>query len=248
MSAPNVDLEQEEAPDTTQDIDTTSEGGNIETQNQAPAIDFQALYRESLAERRRQEEELERLRGERNKPAQSQDEDITDDYFEKHGTAKGVAAIVETKVAKLLQQSLGDIGELSQDFKRGKQIASAEEKFYQEFPQLLGWKDQLSSSVRGFLSNAPNVDIGTYRQVALSTIGALTVQNLNAQPQKPNTPQSPSVPSAPTQRTNTQTKAPIRKMSEFERSAMKRAGYDPNKREDVDAFWAIVDGEEGVTV
>jgi hypothetical protein len=29
---------------------------------------------------------------------------------------------------------------------------------------------------------------------------------------------------------------------------MKRAGFDPNKREDVDSFFAIVNNDEGITV
>jgi hypothetical protein len=256
MNVPNLETNDETATDQHEGadhIDTPQEGVSIEeqtTQPAAPQIDWTSLYRESLAERRRMEEELDRLRSERNAPQNPQHVEITDEYFEKHGTAKGVTSIVESTVAKLLRESLGDIGELSQDFKRGKQLATAEEKFYQEFPQLTGYKDQLSPTVRQFLSNAPSVDSNTYRQVALSAIGALTVQNLNNPPAPQNTPtkEAPSVPSAPAPRNGGQIRKPVRKLTEMERSAMRKNGFDPNKAESIDEFFALVENDEGVTV
>lgn len=255
MPVPNMEqndeplLDEQEGAD---HIDTQQESVNIDQQNTTPtpSIDFSALYRDSLAERRRMEDELERLRNERNAPQNPQHVEVTDEYFEKHGTAKGVTAVVESTVAKLLRESLGDIGELSQDFKRGKQMASAEEKFYQEFPQLMGYKEQLSPTVRQFLSNAPSVDVTTYRQVALSAIGALTVQNLSNTPAPQPTPtkEAPSVPSTPVPRAGSQIRKPIRKLTEMERSAMRKSGFDPNKAESIDEFFALVDNDEGVTV
>ena len=257
MTAPNFETNDETEttnPEGADPIDSSPEGANIQPQNtppQPPAIDFAALYRESVAERRRLEEERERLLAERNAP-QHQDPEITDEYFEKHGTAKGVKTIVESTVSKLLRETLGDVGEISQDFKRNKQIASAEEKFYQDFPNLFVVRGQLSSTVRQLLSNAPNVDSGTYRQVALATIGALTAQgfnpNSNTPAAQPQTPSTPSVPSAPSPRSVPPTRKTVRKLTEFERSAMKRAGFDPNKSDDIDGFFAMVENDEGVTV
>lgn len=258
MTAPNMELSDDTTLDQNDGADHIDGGDgtpNIEPQNTAPAIpqiDYAALYRESVAERRRLEEEADRLRQAQQQPKQQfADEEITDEYFEKHGTAKGVKTIVESVIAKQLRESLGDIGELSQDFKRGKQIASAEERFYQEFPQLIGYKDQLSATVRPFLNNAPNVDVNTYRQVALSAIGALTVQNLTQQQNAPANTQpqaTPSVPSAPAPRGGTQIRKPVRKLTEFERTAMRKAGFDPNKSESIEEFFKIVEGDDGVTV
>lgn len=257
MTAPNLELnddptlEQNDGADHIDGGDTTP---NIESQNPAPVvpqIDYAALYRESVAERRRLEEEADRLRQAQQQKPQYADEEITDEYFEKHGTAKGVKTIVESVIAKQLRESLGDIGELSQDFKRGKQIASAEERFFQEFPQLGALKDPLTTEVRKYLQNAPSVDVNTYRSTALAMIGALTAQNFNpaaAQQTQPQTQPTPSVPSAPAPRGGAQIRKPVRKLTEFERTAMRQAGFDPNKSESIEEFFRIVEGDDGVTV
>ena len=252
MSEENLETQNDQLNDqeTADPIDTQQETVNVEPQNTAPAFDMGALYRDSLAERRRLEAEIEALRQAQQRTPQHEEIEVTDEFFEKHGTAKGVKTIVESVIAKQLRESLGDIGELSQDFKRTKQINSAEEKFFQEFPQLISYRDQLAPTVRQFVSNAPNVDVNTYRQVALSAIGALTVQNLTQQNNAPAPTNSNVAPtSTPTPRTaSAPVRTPVRRLSELERTAMRNSGYDPNKREDIDAFFAIVENDEGVTV
>lgn len=256
MTAPNAQLNDETMTETDNEadhIDSSPEGSNIEAQNptpQPPTIDFAALYRESLVERRRQEEELERLRNERNAPQTPQHQEITDEYFEKHGTAKGVATIVESVLERKLRETLGDVSELSQDFKRGKQLAAAEEKFYQAYPQLAGYREQLAPNIRSVLANAPSIDPRTYEQATLSAIGLLTINNLNAAPPQPQTQPSntPNVPSTPAPRGGVQIRKPVRKLTEFERTAMRQAGFDPNKADSIEEFFRIVEGDEGVTV
>lgn len=255
MTAPNLD--QVETNDTTLDapsdpIDTSAEQSNIQEVPAAPtvpAIDWATMYRESLRERQRMEEEVEALRQQRNAPAPQQDEDITDDYFEKHGTAKGVKSIVESTVSKLLRETLGDVGEISQEFKRNKQLTIAEERFYQSYPQLAGYREQLSPNVRQLFSNAPTVDPKEYERTALATIGYLTINNLAQQNNAPQPTSAPSVPSAPTPRNaGTPVRTPTRRITEFERMAMKKNGFDPNDPKSIQEFFAIVENDEGVTV
>ena len=110
------------------------------------------------------------------------------------------------------------------------------------------YRDVLSSTIRGQLQNAPQVDPGTFAQQAFATIGYYTAMNAATPAQAPVT-QTPPRQAAPV-RTNG-TPAPSRnvpKLSELERTAMRRAGFDPNKREDVDSFFAIVNNDEGITV
>jgi hypothetical protein len=257
MTAPNLDQVETNDPtfETPSDpIDSSSEQSTVQevpAAPVAPAIDWTAMYRESLAERRRMEQELEELRQQRNAPTSTPEEDITDDYFEKHGTAKGVHAVVKKTVAELLRESLGEVGEISQDYKRNKQLSTAEEKFYQSYPQLAGYREQLSPNVRQLLSNAPSIDPATYERTTLAAIGYLTINNLAAQNNTPQTPTSnaPSVPSAPTPRSaGTPVRTPTRRLTELERSAMKRAGFDPNDGKSIQEFFAIVENDEGVTV
>lgn len=255
MTAPNLEMLDDEPNNESQEgtdpIDSQESGSNIEPQTPtptAPSIDWAAMYRESLADRRRMEAEIEEIRKAQSVPRQ-EDVDITDEYFEKHGTAKGVAAIVETKVAKLLQQTLGDVGEISQDFKRNKQLSVAEDNFYRSYPQLAGYREQLAPNIRQFLANAPNVDPRTYEQTTLAAIGAMTISNLGQTPAPTPTPsQAPSVPSAPTPRGGQQVRTPVRRLTEIERTAMRRAGFDPNKAESINEFFAIVENDEGVSV
>ncbi len=257
MTAPNfqtTDATETENLEGTAPIDNTPEGsdigGSTPTTSAVPAIDPWALYRESLAERRRMEQELEEARQRLNAPKPQDEEEITDEYFEKHGTAKGLTKIVRSQVATLLKESLGDIGEISQDFKRGKQLSAAEEKFFQSYPHLVNFKDQLAGPVRNLLSNAPSVDPATYERTALAAIGYMTVNNMMQQPAAPTTQTAPvTTPSAPTQRaTASQVRKPTRRLTEFERTAMRKSGFNPDDSKSVEEFFAIVENEDGVTV
>jgi hypothetical protein len=213
---------------------------------QVPDIDYRALYAQSVRERQQREQELEMLRQQQLAQSQPRENlDVTDADIEKLGTVETISRIVR----KQLQDSLADVGEISRDFKRQKQLDHAEASFYQQFPHLSQYRDVLSSTIRGQLQNAPSVDPGTFATQAFATIGYYTAMNAAspppntqvAQPPRQNPPTRTNGAPAPTSRT-----AP--RLSELERTAMKRAGFDPNKREDVDSFFAIVNNDEGISV
>lgn len=215
----------------------------------APQIDFAALYRESLQERNRLAAEAEALRAARNAP--QPEEELTDADIEKYGTTGTIKKIVASTLRTELQQSLGDIGMLSAEWKRGKQIETAEQQFFQQFPQIANVRNELSAIVRQALQNAPNVDANTYSQAALSAIGLYNIQQMTQQANTPAAPSNvpaPSRPSAPAPRTNGSPAPTAPRLTELERKAMRTAGFDPNKREDYDKFMAIVNNEDGVTV
>lgn len=246
----DVVIDNEQNGDT---LDTPSgEVNNTEVAPSAPAapqIDFAALYRESLTERNRLQAEADALRTQRSAP---QEEEIDDSHLEKYGTTGTIKKIVAQTLRQELQSSLGDIGQISQDYKRGKQFNSAEDTFFAHNPHLTPFREALTSSVRQTLANSPNVDPQRYMEVAYATIGmyqanamAQQAQNGGQQPQN----NAPSRVSAPTPRVGG---APVSnsapRLTEIERRAMRSAGFDPNKRDDYDSFMKIVNNDEGITV
>ena len=216
-----------------------------------PSVDFAALYRESLAERQRLAQEAEQYRNQLQQRNAPPEEEITDADIERYGTTGTIRKIVENTIAKQLREQLADIGEISQDFKRNKQLANAENHFFQQFPELQGVRDGVSSVVRQALQNAPSIDPTTYSQTALAAIGLYNIQNMRNQTAQPSAPAPASVPSpsVPASRGKSPVPAaPSIRLSELERSAMRKYGYDPNKADDVEKFMAIVNNTEGVTV
>jgi hypothetical protein len=213
-----------------------------------PQIDFASLYRESVAERNRLQAEADSLRSQRNAPAPVQEEEITDEHLEKFGTTATIKKLVAQSIRQELKESLADVGQFSQDYKRSKQTDQAEAAFFQQFPQLSGVRDGLSQIVRQTLQNSPHIDPTTYNNVALN---AIALYQINALSQQQNTPApvNNSRPSAPTPRTGgTPTATAGPRINEIERNAMRKAGFDPNKRDDYDAFMKIVNNDEGITV
>lgn len=232
----------------TQDNGTQLDNNQVtpQVQPQAPEIDYRALYAQSVRERQQREQELEMLRQQQLAQSQARENlDVTDADIEKLGTVETISRIVR----KQLQDSLADVGEVSRDFKRQKQLDQAEMSFYQQFPHLAQYREVLSSTIRGQLQNSPYVDPNTFATQAFATIGYYTAMNAAnpqvntqvAQPPRQNPPTRTNGAPTPTSRT-----AP--KLSELERTAIRKAGYDPNKREDVDAFFAIVNNDEGISV
>ena len=214
----------------------------------APQIDFAALYRESLNERNRLQAEADSYRNARNAP---QEEEITDEHLEKYGTTGTIKKIVAQTIRAELQGSLGDIGQISQDYKRGKQFESAEGAFFAQNPHLVTYRDALSQSVRQTLANAPNVDPQRYMEVAYATIGmyqanAMAQQIQTGGQQQNNAPTRASSPAPRVGGAPVNNSAP--RLTELERRAMRNAGFDPNKRDDYDNFMKIVNNEEGITV
>jgi hypothetical protein len=218
------------------------------TQPSAPSIDFAALYRESLAERRRMEEEIASIRNQQNAP---KEEPLTDADIERYGTVGTIERVIENKLRQHLSEQFGPITELSKEFKRNKQIESAEAQFFQQFPQLEAVRGNLTQIVRQAVSNVPNVDGNTYGQAALAAIGLYNINQMTQQQQNaPVQNNTPSRTSAPAPRVNgaPTPSTPTRRLSELERTAMKQAGFDPNKRDDIDKFFAIVENDEGITL
>ena len=215
----------------------------------APSVDFAALYRESLTERQRLAQEAEDLRrqvAQRNAPVE---EEITDADIERYGTTGTIKKIVESTIARQLREQLADIGEISQDFKRNKQIASAEQQFFQQFPQLQNAREALSGVVRQALQNAPSIDPNTYTQAALSAIGMYSIQSMTNQPPATSTPSAVPTPSVPANRGRAPVPAASApRLTELERAAMRKYGYDPSKPADVETFLGIVNNNDGVTV
>jgi hypothetical protein len=209
-----------------------------------PDLDWRSLYAQSVRERQMREAELETLRQQAMARPQ-EDLSVTDADIEKLGTVETIGRIVR----KQLQETLGDVGEISRDFKKQKQLESAEVQFFQQFPHLAQYRDVLSGTIRGQLQASPSVDASTYATQAFATIGYYTAMNAATPPQQ----QTNTVPprqATPTSRING-APSPVRsapKLSELERTAMRRAGYDPNKATDVDAFFTIVNNDEGISV
>lgn len=206
-------------------------------------LDWRALYAQSVRERQMREAELEQLRQQQYQP--KEDLSVSDADIEKLGTVETIGRIVR----KQLQETLGDVGEISRDFKRQKQMDTAESQFFQQFPHLAQYREVLSGTIRGQLQNAPNVDPAAYATQAFATIGYYTAMNAANPPAQPVT-NTPPRQAPPQTRTNG---APIPtrnapKLSELERTAMRKAGYDPNKAADIDSFFAIVNNDEGITV
>ena len=239
-------------------LDSDTPTGDITPQSpEAPTanpneLDWRALYAQSVRDRQEREAELAALRAQQNTPApQPQDESITDEDIQKYGTVGTIERVVAKVLRKELQGSLGDVGEISRDFKRNKQLDSAEASFYSQYPHLSQYRETLSPTIRGQLQNAPNVDPMVYAQQAFATIGYYTAMNAanNPTPSRPvanNTPTpTPSVPN----RVNGSPAAPKTnvRLSELERTGMRRMGLDPNKREDVDSFMDMVNNDGGIT-
>lgn len=210
-----------------------------------PDLDWRSLYAQSVRERQQREAELEQLRQHLSRP--QEDLAVSDADIEKLGTVETIGRIVR----KQLQETLGDVNEISRDFKRQKQLDTAELQFFQQFPHLAQYRDVLSNTIRGQLQTAPSVDAGTYATQAFATIGYYTAMNAaNPAPQQTQVNSVPPRQAPPTSRING-APTPVRsapKLSELERTAMRKAGYDPNKATDIDAFFSIVNNDEGISV
>lgn len=241
-----------------QHLDEQVDGGDTSPQTPEPQptsneLDWKLLYAQSVRERQERENELAQLRQQLTapKPSAPQEEEITDADIERYGTTGVIKKIVAQTLRNELSNSLGDIREISGDFKKNKQIASAEEAFFSQFPHLAQYRDTLSKTIRGNLNNFQSVDSNIYATQAFATIGYYTAMNAaNPNPATPpvNNAATPK-PMAPTRNNGAPTptrQAP--RLSELERTGMKRIGLDPNKAEDVQEFLRIINNDEGVTV
>lgn len=241
-----------------QHLDEQVDSGDITTQvpETPPAsneLDWKLLYAQSVRERQERENELQQLRQQLTAPKQAapQEEEITDADIERYGTTGVIKKIVAQTLRSELQNSLGDVREVSQDFKKNKQIASAENAFFSQFPHLAQYRDTLSSTIRGQLTNFQSVDPNTYATQAFATIGYYTAMNAAQPAQTTNAPVNTPTPKPMTPTRTNGSPAPTRtapRLNELERTGMKRIGLDPNKPEDVQEFLRMVNNDEGVTV
>lgn len=245
------DQQQDDVQDQSAHIDNSAPDTQTPSQPVQPDIDFRALYAQSVRERQQREAELaalqQQLQQRQLQQQQYSELDVSDADIEKLGTVETISRVVR----KQLNDTLGDVHEISRDFKRQKQMDQAEASFYQQFPHLAQYRDVLSSTIRGQLQNANHVDPSTFATQAFATIGYYTAMNaVNPPASQTSVPSQPSRQAPPPSRTNgapQQTRTTPR-LSELERTAMRKAGYDPNKREDIDSFFAIVNNDEGITV
>ena len=205
----------------------------------APTIDALALYRESLAERQRLQQELETLRRQQAAPATP--DPVSDQDIERLGQTEYPRRVMRQELSATVSP---EIHEMARTVKRDKELQSAEQQFFAANPHLAAYKDQLAAPVRQFYQNATSVDPTDYAMRAYAAVGYLATQ---AQLQTPSalveTPRSTpagrqGAPPAPTSST--------RRLTELERSAMRKYGYDPAKADDVKKFFAIVEDDNGV--
>lgn len=246
MTAPNLDLptdDPQELQDDSAPIDTQPSTEQLSPQTPAvPEIDYRALYLEGVRQRGMLEAQLQQ----NVVPQQSSaPEEITDDHIEKYGTVN--------TIRKLLKQELADVGEISQDFKRTKAIEKAEQQFFATVPHYAQYSEAIKSTVRPMLQGQQNIDANAYSNAFYVALGRLAEQQAFSNPATPpvstNNAQPPRQ-SVPTGRTNGApvSSSAVPRLSEMERTAIRRAGYDPNKSDDVKKFFAEIDNDEGITV
>jgi hypothetical protein len=222
---------------------TESQEASQETQQEAPVIptepqiDYRAQYNEMVRRLLAQEQELEAIKQNVTQRRAEPDPDITDEDIQQRP-----ATAIKEIIQRELRSALGEVQEISQSFKRDKQIAEAEEKVFSAYPHLQPYREALSTTVRQALSSARTVDPGTYATTLAAVVGNYAIQSLIAQPpaQTP-APQPPPRGAVPTPSTSN-----TKQLSPIEIKAMRRAGFDPNKKEDVQRFFDIVNNDGGI--
>jgi hypothetical protein len=234
-----------------QHIDESENSGDSSPQNPpapTPDLDWKLLYAQSIRERQERDAELSALRAQLNAPKPQQEEEVTDADVERLGTTGVIKKIVAQTLRNELSNSLGDIREISSDFKKNKQIAQSEETFFSQFPHLAQYREVLSNTIRGQLNNYQQVDPSIYATQAFATIGYYTAMNAATPPAQP-TPQTSQPRQIPPTRGNPPVPAKAQpRLTELERAGMKRIGLDPNKSDDVAEFMRLVNNDEGISV
>jgi len=249
----------QETPPETQEPSPTNNTPVTPTQPQAPQLDYQSLYSDSIRQRIAYEAEIQRLRAEQNQRQNAPDEpEITNDDIQQNP-----AQSIQELIRRELRGVAAGVNEFQTERRVTKELEHAENTVFSAMPHLAPFRGYLGGEVRKALQNAKTVDPATFAVTLDAVIGRHYNQML-ANPaafQVQNTPASPANPAANTQMPNNppprtpapaprnqapQNTAPI-KLSEMERKSMRQHNYDPNKREDVDRFLAIVNNDEGVT-
>lgn len=235
-----------EAPETT--LEQPPETPVPQPPTPAPTdFDYRSLYQDSTRARIAAETELERLKQEAiRRPLISNDPDVTDEDI-----GARPAESIRNIIKRELSAALGPVNEISNQFRTTNAMQRAEETVWAAYPNLAPHKEYLSQKVRAALQGARDIDASIYNVTLSAVIGEEAMRAYNPQLQPP-TPASVITPGAPAPRATGSPPAPATgatpKLTEQERGAMKRAGYDPNKPADVKSFWAVVNNEDGVSV
>lgn len=242
MTSPAVVTEQQAEP-TVPEVPATETNTTPEPAPTKAEFDYRTLYQDSTRARIAAETELERFRQE-TKFAAQHEPDISEEEL-----AATPAKAIRDMIRRELQANLGPVNEISEDFRRNKQIANAEEVVFNSYPDLAQYRQALATEVRNKLRNVNNVDPSIYAVTLDATIGEYYRRNVMNQPQNQTTPvQTPAPAPRPTSTSPLKSGDQPKTLTEAERKSARRAGLDPNKPTDVKAFWDIVNNEEGITV
>lgn len=249
---PNSNPEDQHDP-----IDETQQEGEIEVKPSTPDLDFRALYVESARDRGAKEErirQLEEALEAKNKPASQEDEELD---YERMGidpaVGKALSLITRAETGRLkreLQASIQPLGEISESFKRQQAASAAETSFYQQYPHLVQYREALTPAVMQTMGNSTNVTPQEFARNAFAVIGMQAAMGAAQNPSTSTSSSKPSVRSTPPARVNGTplNSGKSRTLTEIERTQMKKNNFDPNKREDIEAFFAIVENDEPMVI
>lgn len=232
-----------------QQQENTSDQQSPPLQTPAPIdFDYRGLYQESTRARIAAETELERLRNESRQTSTPSEPEITDE-----DVGRAPATAIRTMIRNELKAALGPVHQVTERIQISDALENAESVVWSTYPpQMQQYRDNLGPKVRAALKGAKSIDPSVYAVTLDAIIGQEARMALMNQPVAPQ-PQQRSAPSgAPAPRPNggpppVSGNAP-QKITEMERGAMKRAGFDPNKPADIKAFFDIVNNDEGISV
>ncbi len=246
MTTPNLELEGNEDEGTqleTPNPDPTNTSAPDPAQPApTPQLNFQQLYNESVRLRIAAESELDRYRRETPAPRAAEAE-ITDEDI-----AQRPAQAIKELINRSLKAGLGDINEISADFKRGKQLEEAEELVFSTMPNLIPFRQHLATEVRKSLRNASGVDPSIYALALDAVIGRQAREamlNIPAPaPAKPVQSGAPAPRPSGSPPSGNSPKLP--KLGAMEKQGMKSINLDPEKPEDVQKYFTLISDEEFV--
>lgn len=181
-------------------------------------------------------------------PAAAPEPELTDEDLTRFGTVPTIKKVVANAIREQLGSTLGDLQEINNTFKRDKMLQTAEAQFFQNYPHLSQYKDQLSSVTRQTI-NQSNLDPSIYGQVALAAIGQMVAMNAFQQPQNPqNNPAAPRMSAPPSAGKPPVGRQNAPRLSELERRGMRMNGYNPDDPKQVEEYLSIINNDEGVVM
>ena len=247
----NTTNEQTQNEETVQNDPIDNPVDNTTVEQQGP--DFRLLYQNAVQQYNQLNEKLERLTAQQQQAQNRnvEEPELTDEDLNRLGTVPTLKKLVATTLRQELGETLGDLREMNQQYKRGQMLSNAETQFFNQYPQLAAYREQLAPMTRQVLDQN-RVDPSLYGQVALAQIGQLVA--VNGFPTAPqNTPQNSNTPSRVSAPASAgRPPAPARntapRLSELERHGMRLAKMNPDDPAKVQEFLAMVNNNDGVTV